>query len=289
MVFKVVLGTVAKADVEDYFDFIVEREGVQEPATRWYREVIACIGDLSEFPESHPFAPRQKRLAERCVSALSTHTGSSSRFSLSHESFRSLGFITAADARCDLQMSLATRYPHPTQMPESLTPLLTTEQLSVRVIELANQIRADYDGQTVLLLGVLKGSFHFLSDLSRLLHDMSTVDFVQVSSYGTGKSSTGVVQIRKDLDTNIEGLDVLIVEDIVDTGTTLTHLRELLGTRKPKSLRVVALLSKPEARKHNTQVEYVGFEIPNEFVVGYGLDYGERFRNLPYIAILHEG
>lgn len=174
-------------------------------------------------------------------------------------------------------------------MPESLTPLLTTEQLSAKVTELANRIRADYEGKEVLLLGVLKGSFHFLSDLSRLLADMSIVDFVQVSSYGTGKSSTGVVQIRKDLDTNIEGLDVLIVEDIVDTGTTLTHLRELLGTRKPKSLKVVALLSKPEARKHNTQVEYVGFEIPNEFVVGYGLDYGERFRNLPYIAILHEG
>jgi hypoxanthine phosphoribosyltransferase len=172
---------------------------------------------------------------------------------------------------------------------ERLESLLSEDTIQAKVLELANRIRADYNGETVLLLGVLKGSFHFLSDLSRLLSDMSTVDFVQVSSYGTGKSSTGVVQIRKDLDTNIEGLDVLIVEDIVDTGTTLTHLRELLGTRKPRSLKVVALLSKPEARKHNTQVEYVGFEIPNEFVVGYGLDYGERFRNLPYIAILHEG
>lgn len=172
---------------------------------------------------------------------------------------------------------------------ERLETLLSQDAIQAKVLELATRIRADYNGNEVLLLGVLKGSFHFLSDLSRLLADMSIVDFVQVSSYGTGKSSTGVVQIRKDLDTNIEGLDVLIVEDIVDTGTTLTHLRELLGTRKPKSLKVVALLSKPEARKHNTQVEYVGFEIPNEFVVGYGLDYGERFRNLPYIAILHEG
>ncbi len=173
-------------------------------------------------------------------------------------------------------------------MPVRLDPLLTQDLIQAKVQELATQIRAEYEGKEILLLGVLKGSFHFLSDLSRLLADMSVVDFVQVSSYGTGKSTSGVVQIRKDLDTNIEGLDVLIVEDIVDTGTTLTHLRELLGTRKPKSLKVVALLSKPEARRHHTQVEYVGFEIPNEFVVGYGLDYGERYRNLPYIAILHE-
>jgi hypoxanthine phosphoribosyltransferase len=112
---------------------------------------------------------------------------------------------------------------------------------------------------------------------------------VQVSSYESGKTSTGVVQIRKDFDFNIEGLNVLIVEDIVDTGVTLNHLRELLGTRRPKSLRVVSLLSKPGARKIPAIIEYVGFEIPNEFVVGYGLDYGERFRNLPYIAILREG
>jgi hypoxanthine phosphoribosyltransferase len=170
-----------------------------------------------------------------------------------------------------------------------LTTLLTTEAIQAKVQELAAQIREDYGDEEVLLLGVLKGSFHFLSDLSRLLAETSTIDFVQTSSYGEGKSSSGVVQIRKDLDTNIEGKNVLIVEDIVDTGTTLMHLRELLGVRKPKSLRVVALLSKPEARKHKTQIEYVGFEIPNEFVVGYGLDYGERFRNLPYIAILHEG
>lgn len=178
----------------------------------------------------------------------------------------------------------------PSQHPMSirLETLLSEEAIRLKVQSLAAEIRADMAGNEVLLLGVLKGSFHFLSDLSRLLSDISTVDFVQVSSYGDQKSSSGVVQIRKDLDTNIEGKDVLIVEDIVDTGATLTHLRELLGTRKPRSMKVVALLSKPEARKHKTQVEYVGFEIPNEFVVGYGLDYGERFRNLPYIAILHE-
>ena len=175
------------------------------------------------------------------------------------------------------------------ELPVRLETLFSDAQIAAKTHELAAQIRADYTGEQVLLLGVLKGSFHFLSDLSRQLADMTIVDFVQTSSYGTGKSSSGVVQIRKDLDINIEGLHVLIVEDIVDTGTTLAYLRELLETRKPKSLKVVALLSKPEARKHKTLVEYIGFEIPNEFVVGYGLDHGERFRNLPYIAILHEG
>jgi hypoxanthine phosphoribosyltransferase len=170
-----------------------------------------------------------------------------------------------------------------------LEPLLTGEQISARIDALANEIDAEYKGDQLLLLGVLKGSFHFISDLARRLETETTVDFVQVSSYGTGKSSTGVVQIRKDLDVNIEGLNVLIVEDIVDTGVTLNHLRELLSTRRPKSLRVVSLLSKPDARKVGAVVEYVGFEIPNEFVVGYGLDCGERFRNLPYIAILREG
>jgi len=177
----------------------------------------------------------------------------------------------------------------PVELNETLEILLTTEAIQTKVKELADRIKADYGSEPILLLGVLKGSLHFISDLGRLLPENTKVDFVQVSSYGQEKSSSGVVQIRKDLDVNIEGLNVLIVEDIVDTGTTLTHLRELLGTRRPKTLKVVSLLSKPEARKHKTQVEYVGFEIPNEFVVGYGLDYGERYRNLPYIAILHEG
>jgi len=177
----------------------------------------------------------------------------------------------------------------PVELNETLEVLISAEAIHDKVEELAARIRQDYSGEPIHLLGVLKGSLHFISDLGRRLPETTTVDFVQVSSYGSGKSTSGIVQIRKDLDVNIEGLNVLIVEDIVDTGTTLTHLRELLGTRKPKSLKVVSLLSKPEARKHRTQVEYVGFEIPNEFVVGYGLDYGERFRNLPYIAILHEG
>ncbi|MCO5298018.1 MAG: hypoxanthine phosphoribosyltransferase [Fimbriimonadaceae bacterium] len=168
---------------------------------------------------------------------------------------------------------------------ETLTVLLSAEQIQARIGELADTIRGDYGDEPLLLVGVLKGSYMFLSDLAKELPGEVTVDFVQTSSYGEGKSSSGIVQIRKDLDINIEGRHVLLVEDIVDTGATLAHLRELLSTRRPKSLKVVALLSKPEARRTPTAVEYVGFEIPNQFVVGYGLDYAERFRNLPYVAI----
>jgi hypoxanthine phosphoribosyltransferase len=167
--------------------------------------------------------------------------------------------------------------------------LISEAEIASKVKELAGRIRADYGEAPLLLVGVLKGSVHFIADLSRRLGPNVTLDYVQVSSYGEGRSSSGIVQIRKDLDINLEGKDVLIVEDIVDTGATLAHLRELLSTRKPKSLRVVTLLSKPEARISQAEVEYVGFEIPNKFVVGYGLDYAERYRNLPYIAILPEG
>jgi hypoxanthine phosphoribosyltransferase len=171
-----------------------------------------------------------------------------------------------------------------------LDTLIDESRLKAKVAELAGVIDRDYGGETVLLIGLLKGSMHFLSDLARSLTQCDTqVDFLQTSSYRDRKSSTGIVQIRKDLDINIEGLNVIIVEDIVDTGHTLSHVRELLSTRKPKSLKVVALLSKPDARQVPATVEYVGFEIPNEFVVGYGLDYAERYRNLPYIAILREG
>jgi hypoxanthine phosphoribosyltransferase len=173
-------------------------------------------------------------------------------------------------------------------MAEFLDELLSAAQIRERINELARQIDGDYGGEPLLLLGILKGSLHFLSDLSRAMESPTQVDFIQTSSYGMGKSSQGIVQIRKDADINIEGKNVLIVEDIVDTGGTLSHLRELLSTRKPKTLRVVSLLSKPEARVQHVQVEYIGFDIPNEFVVGYGLDYGERFRDLPYIAILRE-
>ncbi len=170
----------------------------------------------------------------------------------------------------------------------TLEPLIDAERIQERIRGLAAEIRADYGEEPILLVGVLKGCFYFLADLTRLLGENLAIDFVQVSSYGEAKSSSGIVQIRKDLDINIEGRNVLIVEDIVDTGTTLAHLRELLGTRRPKSLKVVALLSKPDARRAYPEIEYVGFEIPNEFVVGYGLDHAERFRNLPYIAVLRD-
>lgn len=174
-------------------------------------------------------------------------------------------------------------------MPSHLDVLISEEQIAGKVQELADRIRTDFGNSPIVLVGILKGSFLFLADIARALGGEVEIDFAQTSSYGSGKSSSGVVQIRKDLDINIEGRDVVIIEDIVDTGMTLNHLRELWSTRKPRTLKVCTLLSKPEARKVKTPVEYVGFEIPNEFVVGYGLDHGERYRNLPYIAILREG
>lgn len=173
-------------------------------------------------------------------------------------------------------------------MAAKLNVLFDHATLTARIAEMAREIEADLNGEPVVLVGVLKGSLHFLSDLGRQLRADSEVDFMQASSYHGTRETTGVVQIRKDLDINIAGRNVLVVEDIVDTGTTLNHLRELLSTRRPKTLKVAALLSKPSARIVETPVEYLGFEIPNEFVVGYGLDYAERYRNLPYIAILRE-
>ena len=191
--------------------------------------------------------------------------------------------------RTELVLALKSIAPEVADAEEHLEHLISSEQIADKIEEMAENIRLAYGSEPLLLVGVLKGSFLFLADLCRLLGPEVTVDFVQVSSYGNEKSSSGVVQIRKDLDINIEGRNVLIVEDIVDTGATLSHLRELLGTRKPKSLKVASLLSKLEARKLDEKVEFIGFEIPNEFVVGYGLDFAERYRNLPYIAILREG
>ena len=170
----------------------------------------------------------------------------------------------------------------------TLETLYSEARIQTRCDEMAKEIDALYQGETVVLIGVLKGSYMFLSDLSRRLTCPCEIDFVQVSSYGEGITSSGVVKIKKDHDINIEGKHVLIVEDIVDTGLTLQHLCELLMTRKPTSLKVVAMLSKPEARKHEALLDVVGFEIQNQFVVGYGLDHAERYRNLPYIAVLRD-
>lgn len=164
--------------------------------------------------------------------------------------------------------------------------LLTAEQLAARVTELAGEIDTAYGGRPLVLLCVLKGSYVFCADLARALRSPVVVDFVQTSSYGDGTESTGVVRIKRDHDVNIEGQDVLVVEDILDSGLTLEHLLAVLRTRRPRSLRTVAMLSKAEARGLPNTLDWVGFEIPNEFVVGYGLDHAERFRNLPHVAVL---
>jgi len=169
--------------------------------------------------------------------------------------------------------------------------LVTAEDLQRRVAELGREISADYGqepGRPLLLVGVLKGAVFFLSDLMRYIEVPVEVDFMAVASYGSATDSSGVVRILKDLDAAIEGRDVLIVEDIVDSGLTLQYLLRNLGSRNPRSLEVCALLTKPERRKVDLPTRYVGFEIPNRFVVGYGLDYDERHRNLPFVAVLGE-
>ena len=164
--------------------------------------------------------------------------------------------------------------------------LVSAEALQARVRELGTEISRDYAGRGLLLVGVLKGAVFFLSDLMRYIEVPVEVDFMAVASYGSATDSSGVVRILKDLDTSIEDCDVLIVEDIVDSGLTLQYLLRNLGSRNPRTLEVCALLTKPSRRKVALQARYVGFEIPDRFVVGYGLDYAERHRNLPFVAAL---
>ena len=161
---------------------------------------------------------------------------------------------------------------------------MSADELQRRVSELGAEISRDYAGRSLLLVGVLKGAVFFLSDLMRFIEIPVEVDFMAVASYGSATDSSGVVRILKDLDVAIEGRDVLIVEDIVDSGLTLQYLVRNLGSRNPSTLEVCALLTKPERRKVDLPTRYVGFEIPDRFVVGYGLDYAERHRNLPYVA-----
>ena len=167
-----------------------------------------------------------------------------------------------------------------------LRVLFTEEEIRERVRAIGAQIAGDYQGKTPLFLGVLKGCFVFMADLMRAVPVQCNMDFMAVSSYGNGTSSTGAVRITKDLSRDIEGQDLIIVEDILDSGVTLNYLREYLGTRRPASIRIVTLLDKPERRKANVHPDYFGFIVPDEFVVGYGLDYAERYRNLPYIGVL---
>ncbi len=166
--------------------------------------------------------------------------------------------------------------------------LVQRDELAHKVRQLGQQITADYEGRELLLIGVLKGAVFFLSDLMRHIDVRCQVDFMAVSSYGSQTESSGVVRILKDLDAPIDGRDVLIVEDIVDSGLTLHYLLRTLKARSPASLEVCALLTKPERRKVDLPIRYTGFEIPDRFAIGYGLDHGERFRNLPYVAALAE-
>jgi hypoxanthine phosphoribosyltransferase len=164
--------------------------------------------------------------------------------------------------------------------------LIDEERLSARVAELGEEISADYAGREPLLVGVLKGAVFFMADLMRHLTVPCEVDFMAISSYGDAVDSSGVVRILKDLEMNIAGRDVLVVEDIIDSGLTLSYLIRNLESREPASLEICALMTKPERREIDVPVRYVGFEIPNRFVVGYGLDFAERYRNLPYVGVL---
>jgi hypoxanthine phosphoribosyltransferase len=164
--------------------------------------------------------------------------------------------------------------------------VVSAEQIMSRIVELAKEIDADYGEREPVLVGILKGAAMFMSDLARALERPSTMEFMAVSSYGSGTQTSGVVRILTDLDIDIAGKDVLIVEDIIDSGLTLSWLLKNLSARNPGSISIVTLLRKPDAIKVHIDVNYIGFDIPNEFVVGYGLDYAERYRDLPYIGRL---
>ena len=166
--------------------------------------------------------------------------------------------------------------------------LVQSDELAHRVAQLGRQISEDYEGRDLFLVGVLKGAVFFLADLMRHLDVPCALDFMAVASYGSSTDTSGVVRILKDLDASIEGRDVLIVEDIVDSGLTLSYLLRNLQARGPASLEVCALLTKPERRKVDLPTRYVGFEIPDKFAIGYGLDHAERYRNLPYVAALRQ-
>jgi hypoxanthine phosphoribosyltransferase len=166
--------------------------------------------------------------------------------------------------------------------------LVQADDLTHRVRQLGEEITRDYEGRDLLLVGVLKGAIFFLADLMRHIEVPCELDFMAVASYGSSTQSSGVVRILKDLDAAIEGRDVLIVEDIVDSGLTLSYLLRALRARGPASLEVCALLTKPDRREVDLPIRYMGFEIPNRFAIGYGLDHAERFRNLPYVAALRE-
>ena len=171
-------------------------------------------------------------------------------------------------------------------MKEQIRIMLSEEKVNARIAELAKQISEDYAGRSVHLICILKGSIFFTCELAKRITVPVTMDFMSVSSYGDDTKSSGVVKMVKDLDEPLQGRDVLVIEDIIDSGRTLSYLLENLGSRNPASLRLCTLLDKPERRVKDVKVDYTGFEIPDEFVVGYGLDYAQRYRNLPYIGVV---
>lgn len=166
--------------------------------------------------------------------------------------------------------------------------MISEEALKKRIKELGEEISRDYQGKEILAIGILKGAVLFLSDLIREISVDTKIDFMAVTSYGASTKSSGIVRILKDLDTSIEGMDIIIVEDIIDSGITLHYLRDYLMGRKPNSLKICTLLDKPERREADIKADYVGFEVENKFIVGYGLDYNEKYRNIPYITCLEE-
>jgi hypoxanthine phosphoribosyltransferase len=167
-----------------------------------------------------------------------------------------------------------------------LKVLLSEEEIAAKVQEIGAQISKDYADKNLLLVSVLKGSVVFMADLMRAITVNAAIDFMSVSSYGSGVKTSGEVKIIKDLDRPLEGLDLLLVEDILDSGMTLSYLRDMLSKRGPKSIRIATLLDKPARRQADIQADYVCFDVPDEFVVGYGLDYAEKYRNLPYVGVL---
>jgi len=174
-----------------------------------------------------------------------------------------------------------------TQMP-SLQVLISTEQIQARIQSMAAEIDRDYSGEPVYLVGVLKGAFILLADLARAMKTPTRIEFIGISSYGKKATTSGEVRVTKDLDVTIEGQHVILVEDIVDTGITLAYLIKVVEQRKPATLRIATLLDKPDRRQRPVHVDYVGFQIPDKFVVGYGLDYGEDYRNLRDVCVLGE-
>ncbi len=167
-----------------------------------------------------------------------------------------------------------------------LTVLITEEEIKSRVFELGKQISEDFGGEDIVVIGLLKGCFMFIADLMRAIDSHVAVDFMAVSSYGSGTVSSGEIKVKKDYSIDIEGKNVLVIDDILDTGRTLAFVKDYLSVKSPKSIKICTLLDKPDRRTSKVNVDYVGFSVPDQFVVGYGLDYDEKYRNLPFIGVL---